>query len=406
LASLPVSSLLVRSLPHPDRKSSLPIVAFDPKGRLIVSGYPSGIVQMLDPTTGKEVHTIETPRGYRGSFNYMQLSQDRKTLFVALDDSKFEPLRVGEKKSWYRRYRGETRIYDMETGKIKKVLRTDPPRGVILIAISPNATKLASMEYTSGPSADFDKLRAMYLWDIPTGKTIKLRDGYGDPRFAPDGKLLYITVNDRNRKSGVVYVYAADTGKEVARLESRDSEWISFVFSPDGKRATGSAIDAKTKKPVVRLFQLPNMEVKEDLSADIPSDVRFSHLTFAPDGERLVAVAKNVVHMWNLKNRKTAKLWRLDTPGRVFRLNFAADGRRLAAATWHIPPELQNARDEVVTPQDYPQPRMFLIDADHEKYQTFVCPHGWWGQPAFSPDGKWLAVGGAGATHLFDLKAK
>jgi WD40 repeat protein len=405
-ASLPVSPKLVRSLPHPDRKSSLPIVTFDAQGRLIVSGYPSGVIQVLDPATGKELRTIETPRGYRGSFGYLQLSQDKKTLFAALDDSKFEPVRSGEKKSWFRRYSGETRVYDMQTGKLKSLLKTDPPRGVNLIAVSPDGSKLASMECSSGPSEEFEKLRAIYLWDIKTAKPIKLRDGYGDLRFTPDGKLMFITVNARARKTGVVYVYASATGKEVARLENKESEWSTFVFSPDGKRAAGSLIDAKTKKPVVRLHNLPNLEAKVDLTADLPSGVLFSHLTFLPDGKRLLAVAKDTVYLWDLTNRKPAKLWRLDTPGRVFRLALAPNGNRIAAATWFVPPELQNARDEAVTPQDYPQPRVFLIDLERDKPERIVCPHGWWGQPAFSPDGKWLAVGGAGAVHVFDIAAK
>jgi WD40 repeat protein len=401
--ALPVSPRLMRSLPHPDRKSSLPIVAFDAKGQLIVSGYPSGVIQVLDPATGKELRTIETPRGYRGSFNYLQLSQDKKTLFLALDDSKFEPVRAREKKSWFRRYRGETRLYDMQTGKLKSVLRTEPPRGVMSIALSPDAGKVAAMEYSSGKSEDFENLRAIYLWNVKTARAIKLRDGYGDLRFTPDGKLLFVTVNARDGKTGVVYVYAAATGKEVARLENKESEWNTVVFSPDGKRAAGSLIDAKTKKPVVRLYALPNLEAKDDLTADLPGGVSFSHLTFLPDGKRLLAVAKDTVYLWNLANRKPEKVWRLDTPGRVFRLAVAADGVRIAAATWFIPPELKDARDEAVTPQDYPQPRVFLIDVARDKPEMIVCPHGWWGQPAFSPDGQWLAVGGAGAVHVFDV---
>ena len=119
----PVSRRLVRSLPHPERAASLPTVAFTPDGRLVVAGYPSGVVQVLDPVAGKERRTIETPRGYRGSFNYLQLSKDMSTLFVALDDSKFEPVRDGEKKTYFRRYTGETLLYDLRTGAQKGPLR-------------------------------------------------------------------------------------------------------------------------------------------------------------------------------------------------------------------------------------------------------------------------------------------
>src|SRR5205085_11044376 len=97
------------------------------------------------------------------------------------------------------------------------------------------------------------------------------------------------------------------------------------------------------------------------------------------------------------------KSWALKTPGRVWSMTFDAAGGRLAALTWFIPPELQDVRDEVAAPQDYPQPKLHLIDVAADPPEVIVCPHGWWGRPAFSPDGTLLAVGGAGATHVFDV---
>ena len=38
--------------------------------------------------------------------------------------------------------------------------------------------------------------------------------------------------------------------------------------------------------------------------------------------------------------------------------------------------------------------------------EEIVCPHGWNGGLAFSRDDKMLAVGGAGAVHLFDVSKK
>ncbi len=35
--------------------------------------------------------------------------------------------------------------------------------------------------------------------------------------------------------------------------------------------------------------------------------------------------------------------------------------------------------------------------------RVLIAPHGYLGALAFSPDGKTLAFGGAGAVHLFDL---
>jgi hypothetical protein len=55
-------------------------------------------------------------------------------------------------------------------------------------------------------------------------------------------------------------------------------------------------------------------------------------------------------------------------------------------------------------PLDLPQPRVFFFDlAKGGEVAEIVCPHGWPGGVAFSADGKVLAVGGAGAVHLFEV---
>jgi len=110
--SEPVSPRLVRSLPHPDRTSSISTVVFNPDGQLIVSGYSSGIVQVLNPATRKEIRTIETPRGFCSYLNYLKISNDFHTQFVSVVNMKADAVQVGERKTQYRRYEGKTRVYD------------------------------------------------------------------------------------------------------------------------------------------------------------------------------------------------------------------------------------------------------------------------------------------------------
>jgi WD40 repeat protein len=363
-------------------------------------------VQVFDPASGEELRTVETPRGYRGSLNYLQLAKDGRTLFVALDKSTFEPVRDGEKKSFFRRYHGETRVYDLGTGEVRAVLRAEPPRGVMSLAVSPDGAKVATMEYTSGRTEDFDNLRAIYLWDVAARTAVKLRDGYGGVQFSPDGGTVYVTVDGRDNKGGVVYAYAAATGREVARQESRDGPWSALAFSADGKLAAARMPDPDTNRPGVRLLGAAKLENRGALAAGPEAEGGFGHMTFSPDGRRLAATAKGAVYLWDVEARKLVGSWRLDTPGRVWSLAFDPSGRRLAASTWFVPPELQGARDEAVTPQDFPQPKVFLLREGTAEPETLVCPHGYWGRLAFSPDGSLLAVGGAGTTHLFDVRAK
>src|SRR5262245_41787469 len=82
-------------------------------------------------------------------------------------------------------------------------------------------------------------------------------------------------------------------------------------------------------------------------------------------------------------------------------LAFSRDGSKLAVPA-RVKPDLEHADD--ADPLDFPQPRVFLFDlAKRGGPEEIVCPHGWPGGVAFSPDGKVLAVGGAGAVHLFDV---
>jgi hypothetical protein len=80
------------------------------------------------------------------------------------------------------------------------------------------------------------------------------------------------------------------------------------------------------------------------------------------------------------------------------------DGKTLAVG-WmpQADADLESAREP--DPQDLPQPRVSLIDlAGNAAPQVLVAPHGYVGGLAFSPNGKLLAFGGAGAVHLFELR--
>jgi hypothetical protein len=56
-------------------------------------------------------------------------------------------------------------------------------------------------------------------------------------------------------------------------------------------------------------------------------------------------------------------------------------------------------------PDDYPQPRVSILDLSGKTPpRVLIAPtHGYVGSVVFSPDGRTLALGCAGAVHLFDM---
>ena len=257
------------------------------------------------------------------------------------------------------------------------------------------------MEFSEGRTEDFEKLRAMYLWDVATRKSIKLREGYGDAKFSPDGKTVAITVTDYQQRTSAVYLYDAHFGKEIGRMDIESGSNPGPSFQASGSLAAFAINDAKGTPPHIALYDLPALQPRGTLSIDaLDKDTRRSHVTFSPDGQRLAAVAKKTVYIWDVGARRLVRSWPLEFEGGIYRFAFDADGSRLAAYTWYLPPELREARSESIAPEDYPQPIVFLIDTAKNGAERMVCPHGWLVRSSFSPDGHWLAVGGSGRDAL------
>src|SRR5262249_31481298 len=140
--SLPVSPRLLRSLPHPDRKARLWGVRFGEDGRVFGFGFPSGVSQVWDSRTGKELRRIGAPRGFVYRGNGDALTTDRfQTLYVPIEGRKVTEhggreklLRVG--------YESEILVRDLTTGKARESIRPAKGRGVLKAYLSPDGGRL------------------------------------------------------------------------------------------------------------------------------------------------------------------------------------------------------------------------------------------------------------------------
>ncbi|HET6574843.1 MAG TPA: WD40 repeat domain-containing protein, partial [Fimbriiglobus sp.] len=145
--SEPVSPRLVRTLVHPDRKTSISLLKFSADGkRLVVAGYPSGVIQVWDPAEGKELSRIETPPGLRGTDNYVSLTADWKTAFVSIQGRKVAHSEKDGARQVTIDYDGEVRVWDVATGKHRSPIKLAPHRGASEAVVSPGGTKLLTIE--------------------------------------------------------------------------------------------------------------------------------------------------------------------------------------------------------------------------------------------------------------------
>jgi WD40 repeat protein len=412
----PFSVRLKGELVHPNRTSLLTGLRFSPDGRRIIGGdYPGGVVVLWDVAAGKDVTTIETGYGYRGSSDYFFLSPDWRTLFVSRGTRKVEQVEKNGKR--LRRWicDGDVRTWDLATGRLLRTYKHDPPRDIHHMALSPDGTRFVTWEEVSGTSEGGPN-RAVSTWDVQTGRYQALPDdlqSYG--QFSPDGRSLAVTVTDGDGYARALKLLDPATGREKLSIpvKDRNATMYAKAFSPDGRLLVGDGrVFAEAKKWDdwrCRLVWWDTATGQEVASFDSERKETLFSASFSPDGRTFAATnwggEKRKVFLFDVPGKRLRQTIVLGEAAKGERLIgtepvFRPDGKWLAVITQMIP----DRRSGDLAVEETAQARIHLIDvAAGAVRETLTSPPGFPRSACFSPDGRTLATGGYGKVLLWDV---
>jgi WD40 repeat protein len=403
----PISSRFVKTLTHPDRKANVTDVRFFAKGtKLFAAGYPSGVVQVFDPTTGKELCRIESPPGYRSSADYAVPTSDLQTLYVAVSRRKAATSEKDGKRQTRIEYNGELLAWDMATPRpMPSIQPSASERGVMRAYLSPNGDKIVTVERLSH-RADEGVADETLLWDVRTKTAKSLGKAHGTAAFSRDGRRLALAFFATQTEPGRLLVMDLETNRELFTIKetAKGGGFFYPVLSPDNKTLAVQLNAGRAKPPAIRLYDIESG--KELAAFESSGGAPFTEAVFSADGHHLAAADYGGgVTVWDIIAKKTVGQVAIPKGMRAgTHVAFSADGKLFAAVAALATPTMFTKEPD---PSDLPQPRALVFDLTRRaEPEILICPSGYCGGLAFSPDGNTLAVGGAGGVHLFELSRK
>ncbi len=300
--------------------------AFAPDGRRVVTASDDGTARVWDAQTGKTLVILNDHSGK--VMNTAQFSPDGRRIVTAT---------------------GEVHVWDAETGASIMVLSNDSSSA----AFSPDGQRVVTTSAVDHTAR---------IWDVSSGKIIAILAGHTEhlrnATYSQDGRRIVTASYD-----GTARVWDAQTTKTIATLYGHTDPVWDARFSPDGRRVITVSLDKTTRIWAIEvgspatIVEGAGIVVEAEfapggawvITASDPGLVRWWDSTNAklvgelnvgpilaaaisPNGRNLATASGNEVQIWDVRTGKLV-IRMSGHSGRVWRVAFSLDGRRLVTAS-------------------------------------------------------------------------
>jgi WD40 repeat protein/tRNA A-37 threonylcarbamoyl transferase component Bud32 len=329
-------------------------VAFSPDGGRLAAGTVVGAVSIWDRGTGALLRLAAAEQGGRG-----------RRIVIGL------AFRPGGKELASGHNGGALRVWDAVTGR--QVRELSFAAGVMGLAYSPDGARLAVRTGDAVRLLDAGTGHELAGGVFPLPPSPPAATSPPGPAFSPDGRRLAIAGEGGHNE--VVQIVDLGTRRRLFVLRGHPMPILDVAWQ-------GEQLATLSNDGTVKVW---------DVAADHPPTTRLTrripvlgagHLTFSPDGRRLVALTDQELKLWELVEGEEM-LSLAARPRGLAAVAFSPDGRFLAATGLQRSGALDGG----------PLPEVFSVRVTHATSLPAV---------AYSPDARLLGFGGAGQVLLWD----